>query len=123
MVLQDFKDAMISHLYKRKCDQTDCNNHRGISLLGITGKILTWVIINRINTLAEEVNPESQCGFRKNRGIVDMTFAAEKFQEKCREQYKDLHLVFVDLTKAFDLVSQTGLWKLVAHVGYPQINL
>ena len=32
----------------------------------------------------------------------------------------DLCLVFVNLTKAFDSVSRTGLWKVLAHVGYPE---
>ena len=68
------------YLYKRKGDQTDCNNHRGVSLLRIAGKILVRVIINRINTRAKNMNPESQCGFRKNGGAVDMIFAVRKLQ-------------------------------------------
>ena len=27
--------------------------------------------------------PESQCGFRKKRGTIDMIFAARQLQEKC----------------------------------------
>ena len=37
---QDFKDASIIHLYKRKGNPQVCDNHRGISLLSIAGKIL-----------------------------------------------------------------------------------
>ncbi len=37
-VPQDFKDALIIHLYKNKGDRRVCNNHRGISLLRIAGK-------------------------------------------------------------------------------------
>ena len=32
---------------------------------------------------------ESQCGFRKDRGTIDMIFTA-KLQEKCQEQNDDL---------------------------------
>ncbi|XP_029654499.1 uncharacterized protein LOC115227909 [Octopus sinensis] len=39
-VPQDFKDASIIHLYKRNGNHQVCDNHRGISLLSITGKIL-----------------------------------------------------------------------------------
>ena len=37
---QEFKDAAIVHLYKRKGNPKVCNNHIGISLLSIGGKIL-----------------------------------------------------------------------------------
>jgi len=49
-----------------------------------------------------------------------MIFAVCQLKEKCREQYKDLYLVFMDLTKAFVLVSRTGLWKLLARGGFPE---
>ena len=37
---QEFKDASIIHLYKRKGNPEVCDNHIGISLLSIAGKIL-----------------------------------------------------------------------------------
>jgi len=46
-----------------------------------------------------------------------MIFAARQLQEKCREQKKDLYLVFIDLTKAFDSVSREGLWQVLRRLG------
>uniref|UniRef100_A0A3P8TK88 Reverse transcriptase domain-containing protein n=1 Tax=Amphiprion percula TaxID=161767 RepID=A0A3P8TK88_AMPPE len=46
---QDFKDASIVHVYKRKGNRQDCNNHRGISLLSIAGKILARVHVQTGN--------------------------------------------------------------------------
>ena len=66
-----------------------------------------------------EWTPESQCGFRKNRGTIGMIFTARQLQEKCQEQNVDHHLTFVDLAKAFDTVSREGLWKIVAKFGCP----
>ena len=43
-----------------------------------------------------------QRGFRKPRGMVDMVFAIRQLQAKCVEQHQDLHLLLIDLTKAFD---------------------
>lgn len=117
---QDLKDARIVHLYKGKGDKSSCDNYRGISLLSIAGKILCKVILNRLNShLLDETVPESQCGFRKNRGTVDMIFAARQIQEKCKEQNKDLYVLFVDLTKAFDTVSRLGLWNILPRLGVP----
>ena len=117
---QDMKDANIVHLYKGKGDKSSCDNYRGISLLSIAGKILAKVILNRLNTyLLDDILPESQCGFRKNRGTVDMIFAARQIQEKCKEQNMDLYVLFVDLTKAFDTVSRPGLWEILPRIGIP----
>ena len=119
---QEFKDASIVHLYKRKGNRQCCDNHRGISLLSIAGKILARVLLNRLLVHLEQeqgVLPESQCGFREGRGTVDMVFAARQLQEKCQEQHQQLYTTFVDLTKAFDTVSRDGLWLIMAKFGCP----
>ena len=70
------------------------------------------VLLNRLNERREQSGllPESQFGFRKDRGTIDMIFTARQLQEKCQEQNVDLYMTFVDLTKAFDTVSLEGLW-------------
>ena len=118
---QEFKDATIMHLFKRKGNPQVCDNHRGISLLSIAGKILARVLLNRLNEHLEQSGllPESQCGFRKNRGTIDMIFTARRLQEKCQEQNVNIYMTCVDLTKAFDTVSREGLWKIMAKFGCP----
>ena len=118
-VPQELKDALIVHLYKRKGDRRSCDCHRGISLLAIAGKILGRVLLNRLIQHLEngQYLPESQCGFRASRSTSDMVFAAHQMQEKCQEQYQDLYMTFVDLTKAFDTVNRGGLWLIMAKFG------
>ena len=89
--------------------------------MSIAGKILARVLLNRLNEHLEqsELLPESQCGFRKNRGTIGMIFTARQLQEKCQKQNEDLYMTFVDLTKAFDTVSREGLWKIMAKFGCP----
>ena len=118
-VPQDMRDANIITLYKNKGDRSDCNNYRGISLLSIVGKLFAKVILTRLQVLAERVYPESQCGFRAERSTIDMVFSLRQLQEKCREQRKALYIAFIDLTKAFDLVSRDGLFKILAKIGCP----
>ena len=121
-VPQEFKDAQIIHIFKRKGDRALCDDHRGISLLAIPGKILARVILNRLSAHVFErgILPESQCGFRAGRGTMDMIFTARQLQEKCREQNKDLFAVFIDLTKAFDSVNRGGLWAILHQIGCPE---
>ncbi len=117
-VPQDFKDATIVTVYKKKGSKAECGNYRGISLLCVAGKILTKILFSRLlNNVAHHALPESQCGFRPNRGTADMIFAARQLQEKCREQNKDLYTVFVDLSKAFDTVNRDGLWTVLRRFG------
>lgn len=120
-VPQEFKDASIIHLYKHKGKKCECDNHRGISLLCVAGKILGRIILNRLNdTLANLVLSESQCGFRSGRGTADMIFSLRQLQEKAREHDKELFVTFVDLTKAFDTVSRDALWVVLGKLGVPE---
>ena len=116
---QDFNEASIIHLYKRKGNPQVCDNHRGISLLSVAGKILAKILLNRLNAYLDKAGiiPESQCGFMKERGTKDMIFTARQLQEKCQEQNVDLYMTFVDLTKAFDTVSRDGLMKIMTKFG------
>ena len=48
-----------------------------------------------------------------------MIFSVRQIQEKCREQNMPFYMVFIDLTKAFDLVSRNGLFKILELIGCP----
>ena len=90
-----------------------CGNCRGITLLSSTGKILAGILLSRLNAeIVKTILPESQCGFRQNRGTTEI-------QEKCSEHRQDLYQVFVDLTEAFDSVNRETLWKILRKLRCP----
>ena len=67
--------------------------------------VLARVLLNRLIVHLEHgLLPESRGGFPGGRGTVVMIFAARQLQEKWQEQYDDLFITFIDLTKAFDTV-------------------
>ena len=69
-VPQQWKDARIISIYKKKGDRAVCGNSRGISLLSIAGKVLAKVLLIRLNKyIVDDVCPETQCGFRRKRSI------------------------------------------------------
>jgi len=118
---QQWKDSRIISIYKNKGDRSDCGNSRGISLLSVAGKVLAKVLLDRLNKyVVDEVCPETQCGFRKQRGTVDMIFLARQIQEKAREQNRDLCIAFIDLRKAFDSVNRSLLWTVMRKFGCPR---
>ena len=48
MHAQEFKDASIVHYYKHKGNRYAYDNHRGIFLLFIAGKIVARIVVNRL---------------------------------------------------------------------------
>ena len=52
-----------------------------------------------------------------------MVFVAKQLQEKCQEQSTDLYSIYVDLTKAFDIVSRDSLWRIMANYGCPEKSI
>ena len=120
-VPQQWKNARIISIYKRKGDRATCGNSRGISLLSVAGKVLAKLLLGRLNkNIVDRVCPESQCGFRRERGTVDMVFVARQLQEKCREQNRNMCMAFIDLTKAFDTVDRDLLWRVMRRFGCPR---
>lgn len=113
----DFRVSRICSLYKNKGDRSDCNSYRGISLLSVPGKVFARTLLNRLMTLSERILPETQFGFRPDRGTCEAIFSVRQIQEKSREQSQNLYLCFVDLEKAFDSVPREALWKILEKVG------
>ena len=100
-VPRDWSDAVLVPIPKKQ-DLTDCDNWRGISLLDVVGKAVAKIIQMRLQELAEEILPESQCGFRRERGCSDMIFTVRQLVEKSWEHRSKSFLVFIDLRKAYD---------------------
>ena len=117
---QDFKDANIITLYKNKGSRQDCNSYRGFSLLSVAGKVLSRVLLPRLQIIADRVLLESQCGFRASRSTIDAVFTLRQLQEKCIEQQCPLYVAFIDMTKAFDLVSRSGLFAILKRFVCPE---
>jgi len=96
-----------------------CDDHRGIALLSIPGKILGRVILNRFAKHVDDIGilPEGQCGFRTGRSTMDMIFTARQLQEKCREQQRELYDVFVD--RLGGQTDRTAIWEILLKIGCP----
>ena len=117
-VVEDWKNAEIVPIPK-KGDLKVCDNWRGISLLDVVGKVFARIIQIRLQRIAEEILPESQCGFRKGRGCTDMIFVARQLVEKSIEHQQSLFILFVDLRKAYDSVPRDALWQVLEKSGVP----
>ena len=74
-VPQEFRDALLVHIFKRKGDRSVYDDHSGISS---PGKIMGRVILNRLTKHGDDIGilPKGQCGFCAGRSTMDMIFTA-----------------------------------------------
>ena len=102
-VPQAWRDAEIVPIPK-KGDLSRCDNWRSIAFLDVVGKDVGRLIQNRLQILAEEELPDSQCGFRRGRSYIDQIFSVLQLTEKLYEHRTSSFAIFIDLKKAYDSV-------------------
>ena len=120
---QDWKDMDIIVVFKNKGSKLDTNNYRGLALISQFGKILAKIIDTRLQDYCERVginDTANQFGFRRGKGIQEISFAARRIQEMAHKLGVDLFWVFIDLKKAYDTVHGPTLWKVLSKCGIPQ---
>jgi hypothetical protein len=87
------------------------------------GKVVARVFQERLQKLAENELPESQCGFRKGRSRADMIFTVHQRVEKSWEHQPKSFLTFIDLKKAHDSVPREAMWlAFLGKLGVPDID-
>ena len=123
-VPQDWVDAVLIPISK-KGDLCNCGNWRGIALLDDVGKVVATILQERLQLLAEQELPESQCGFQKGRSCTDMIFVVRQLMEKSWEHRAKTFFTFIDLKKAYDSVPRRGMWLALKKLGVPEktVNL
>ena len=118
-VPQSWKDARIVTIYKNVIEHTfgtieeTSSFHRRQDLRHDPHQHTIYPYNTRVSS-------GTQCGFRGNRSTTDVIFCLRLFQETCIEQDRQLYMVFIDFSKAFDTVGRTGLWQLLRKYGCPE---
>ena len=77
----DWKVGLIVPLFK-KDDKMKYENYRGITLLNVAYKILSSIVLERLEEYSEEILGEYQCGYRTQRGTTDHIFVERQILEK-----------------------------------------
>lgn len=121
---KDWQGAIILPIFK-KGDKELCENYRGISLLSSAYKILSKLILNRLQEYTTPIIGDHQAGFSKGRSTTDQIFILKSIISKYWEYNKGFHALFVDFSKAYDSLNRKSIWKKMEKFGIPKklINL
>jgi len=77
----------------------------------LCGKIIKYFLEQEFSQL----ETEEQAGFRAGRSTIDHVFCLKQLIEKKMSVDQPLHLLFVDLEKAYDSIPLKNLWKALKH--------
>lgn len=110
-----WKEALICPIHK-KGDKTNCQNYRGIALIDSVYKIMSVAIKNRLNDVVENSIGQYQCGFRKNRSVMDQVFVLKQIIDNSIDQNLPLHILFIDFKQAFDSITREVVYKSLKNI-------
>ena len=117
IIPQSWKSALVLPIPKPDKDLTLSDSYRPISLLSCIGKLMEKILCNRLTYFIENNNKLSftQGGFRKKMSTMDQIARVENVIRTTMLNKQICLIVFIDLSKAYDIVWHTGLlYKLQA---------
>ena len=113
----DWTRGIILPFYKGKGSRLDCRNYRGITLLSVSGKVFSGILLYRARAhLQLLVGRREQSGFTPGRSTIDRMVTLNCIVQTRLEFRQLLWIAYVDVRAAFDSVERDAIWGLLrAH--------
>jgi hypothetical protein len=104
----ELRRSILVPIFKNKEDAQSCTNYQGIKLMSHTMKLWERIIEYRLRGVTNVT--KNQFDFMPGRSTMEAIFLIRQLMERCREQKKDLHMVFIDLENAYNKVPRNVMW-------------
>lgn len=114
-----WRRAWLVSIYKGKGDALEMDNYRGISLMAVPLKMLLVILARRLEgTLSERgLLAREQAGFRAGEECVGQAAALLEVLQRRRVRGRRTYAMFVDLSKAYDVVPHGALFAKMDQLG------
>lgn len=106
IVPDDWKVANVTPIFKNKGSRDDVGNYRPVSLTSCPGKVMERIVRDALVEHLErhELIKGSQHGFTKKRSCLSNLLVFLEYVTKAVDEGKAVDAIYLDFSKAFDLV-------------------
>jgi hypothetical protein len=115
--IQCINKAFIS-LVPKVNNPTSVNEYRPISLINCIVKTITKLLGNRLQKVIIPLIHQNQYGFIKTRTIQDCLAWAFEYIHQCHHSRRQIIILKLDFTKAFDTVEYSTILHMMQHLGF-----
>lgn len=117
-VPEDWKKANVTPIFK-KGGKSNPGNYRPISLTSVPGKIMESILKDQIYSFLGENDllHDSQHGFMKNKSCTTNLLEFLEVVTKCVDEKNGFDVIYLDFSKAFDLVPKERLMEALKMHG------
>lgn len=91
-------------IYKQKGDKNSIESYRGISIQPVIAKLFEKLVNDRLRPHLKNLISEHQHGFQPNKSTFTNLACYSDFVSKCLDKKMEVHSVYTDFQKAFDVV-------------------
>ena len=92
---------------------------RPIVLLNTVRKVMSLIVLGRISTAVSAFLGPTSSGFRAGRSTADVLWTQRWMAAKCQRYRCSIHMLGLDMSKAFDTISREKLLQVMAKIVHP----
>ncbi|KAL3700021.1 hypothetical protein R1sor_018043 [Riccia sorocarpa] len=117
---EDWTRKRVIPLFKAGC-KSDPKSYRTIMVGSVFARLFGRILEDRISTWCDTmaVRAPAQAGFRRTYSTLDHAIVLRVLMEEAKRTRQPLFVLFIDFSKAFDLVSRSLLGERLVQLGVP----